>query len=106
MISLGFMLALLALKSYPFQTRERIGWWLVIAFICLGTALTHVFMQMDRDVTLSRISKTDANKLDREFFWPLARFGALPLLTIVAAQFPAVSSFLFSWVQPALDSLH
>ena len=25
MISLGFMLALLALKSYPFQTRERIG---------------------------------------------------------------------------------
>ena len=106
MISVGFMLALLALKSYPFQPRERIGWWLVIAFICLGAALTYVFMEMDRDATLSRISKTDANKLDREFFWPLLRFGALPLFAIIAAQFPAVSSFLFSWVQPALDSVH
>jgi hypothetical protein len=106
MISLGFILALLALRSYPFQPRERIGWWLVTAFICLGGALTYVFMEMDRDATLSRISKTEANKLDREFFWPLLRFGALPLLTIIAAQFPAVSSFLFSWLQPALDSLH
>jgi hypothetical protein len=35
----------------------------------------------------------------------LAQFGALPLLTVVASQFPAVNHFWFSWVRPALEAL-
>jgi hypothetical protein len=31
--------------------------------------------------------------------------GALPVLTVLAAQFPAIGSFLFSWVQPVLQAL-
>jgi hypothetical protein len=35
----------------------------------------------------------------------LISYGALPVLTVLAAQFPAIGSFLFSWVQPLLQAL-
>jgi hypothetical protein len=36
----------------------------------------------------------------------LVSYGALPLLTVLASQFPAIGRFLFSWVQPAIEALH
>jgi hypothetical protein len=35
----------------------------------------------------------------------LLSYGALPVLTVLAAQFPTIGSFLFSWVQPLLQAL-
>ncbi|HWZ81140.1 MAG TPA: hypothetical protein VNW47_00865 [Terriglobales bacterium] len=36
----------------------------------------------------------------------LVSYGALPLLTVLASQFPGIGRFLFPWVQPAIESLH
>jgi hypothetical protein len=35
----------------------------------------------------------------------LLSYGALPVLTVLAAQFPTIGSFLFSWVQPVLQTM-
>jgi hypothetical protein len=105
-ISVGFILSLLALKSYPFQPRQTIVWSLIGLFVVLSAGIIYVFAEMDKDAVLSRISGTDRGKLDKDFFWRLVSFGALPLLTIIATQIPAVSDFLWSWVQPSLESLH
>lgn len=104
-ISIGFILSLLALKSYPFQPRQTIVWSLIGLFVVLSAGIIYVFAEMDKDAILSRISGTDRGKLDKEFFWRLVSFGALPLLTIIATQIPAVSDFLLSWLQPSLESL-
>jgi hypothetical protein len=104
-ISIGFILSLLALKSYPFQPRQTIVWSLIGLFVVLSAGIIYVFAEMDKDAILSRISGTDKGKLDKEFFWRLVSFGALPLLTIIATQIPAVSDFLLSWLQPSLESL-
>jgi hypothetical protein len=105
-VSVGFILSLLALKSYPFQPRQTIVWVLITLFVVLGAGIVYVFAQMDKDAVLSRISSTTPGKLDNEFFSRAVSFGALPLLTILATQVPVISDFVFSWVQPTLEKLH
>jgi hypothetical protein len=105
-VSTAFILSVLGLRTYPFLAHRTIGWILTLIFVALGSAVIVVFAQMDRDALLSRITDTQPGKLDREFYFRLLSYGALPLLTILASQFPAVGKFLFSWIQPAAEALH
>jgi hypothetical protein len=60
---------------------------------------------MERNTILSRIAGSTEGKLNKGFYLRLMSYGALPVLGILASQFPAISNFLFSWVQPALEAL-
>jgi hypothetical protein len=105
-ISFGFVLALLAVKSYPFQPHQQINLWIVIVFVVLGCTLITVFTDMGRNPVLRRLSAPHTGKFSVGLLWPLAKFGALPLLTVLASQFPAFSNFLFSWLGPFLEKAH
>jgi hypothetical protein len=105
-ISFGFVLALLAIKSYPFQPHQQINLWIVIVFVVLGCTLITVFADMSRNPVLRRLSAPHTGKFSVGLLWPLAKFGALPLLTVLASQFPAFSNFLFSWLGPFLEKAH
>lgn len=105
-VSLAFILCVAALRSYPFLSHRTIGWTLTLLFLALGIPVVMVFAQMDRDAILSRLADTEPGKLDKEFYLRLVSYGALPLLTLLASQFPAIGRFLFSWVQPAVEALH
>jgi hypothetical protein len=59
-----------------------------------------VFAQMDRDAILSRITKTDPDKLGTTFYLRVAQFGALPIIMLLASQFPSLNRYIFSWLQP------
>ena len=61
--------------------------------------------QMARDSVLSCITDTTPGKLDSDFYLRLAAAGVLPIVSLVASQFPAVSHFLFSWIQPTLQAV-
>ena len=104
-IIVGFILAVISLSSYTFQGHRWIGVASTIALLAIGTGVAVVLAGMDRDAILSRISATKPNEVGVTFYLRLAQFGALPLLTLLASQFPALNRFLFSWVQPALESL-
>jgi hypothetical protein len=100
----GFILLVLALNLYPFQGQRQIGIALIVVFLVAGGYVVRVFAQMDRNPLLSRLSETKANELSGDFVRRLVSFGALPLITLVAAQVPAVGDFLLSWVQPTLQA--
>jgi hypothetical protein len=104
-VTAGFILCLLALNSYPFQSEYLAGWAATGIFLALGGGVVLAFAQMHRDAILSRITSTPTGKLGKGFYLRVASFGALPLLTVVASQFPAAGRFLFSWVQPTLEAL-
>jgi hypothetical protein len=106
LISIAFILCVAAVRSYPFLAHRSIGWALTLIFLILGVPVAITFAQMDKDAILSRLSDTEPGKLDRNFYVRLISYGALPLLTVLASQFPAVGHFLFSWVQPAIETLH
>ena len=102
----GFILCVASVRSYPFLSQRTIGWTLTLIFIALSIPVVIIFAQMDKDAILSRLSDTEPGKLDRAFYVRVFSYGALPLLTVLASQFPAIGRFLFSWVQPAIEAMH
>ena len=105
-VGAGFMLCVVSVRSYPFLAHRTIGWALTLIFLALGVPVVIAFAQMDKDAILSRLSDTQPGKLDSAFYARLISYGALPLLTVLASQFPSIGRFLFSWVQPAIEALH
>jgi hypothetical protein len=105
-IMVDFILSVFALRSYPFLAGRAIGWTLTLIFAALGTGVVVVFAQMSKDAILSRIANTEPGKLGGDFYFRIISFGALPVLTLLASQFPSIGRFLFSWVQPGIEAFH
>jgi hypothetical protein len=61
---------------------------------------------LERDPILSRIAGTTPGKLDVESYLKVIGYGTLPVLGLLASQFPSISGFLYSWVAPTLQALH
>ena len=102
-VSIIFVLALLAWNSYPFQPRQGIDWIFTGMLFGLGAGIIWIFAQMHRDPTLSRITGTEINKLGASFYLRLVTFGAVPVLTWVASQFPEIGSTLSRLLQSGMQ---
>jgi hypothetical protein len=100
-----FVLLLWALTSYPFLNRHYILIGLSCIMGVLATAVIWIYAQMHRDEVLSRTTETQTGKLDADFFVKILSMVGLPLLTLVASQFPEVSNVIFSWLEPGLSSM-
>jgi len=101
----GFILLAVALMSYPFDPNAAIASGIFVDFAALGGVVVLVFSQMDRNALLSRLAHTDAGKLDLNFVLRIVSFGALPVATLLASQFPTVGRFISAWLRPALEAL-
>jgi hypothetical protein len=101
----GFLLSMLALHSYPFQSPRIVTTFMSGTFLMFGAGIVMVLAQADRDPVLSRITKTTPDKLSGGFFLRTAGYLGVPLMTVLAAQFPNWGRFLFSWVQPLLEAM-
>jgi hypothetical protein len=104
-LPIGFVLTLISLNSYPFQSGHVLGWFMATLLVALGIATGFMLAAAERDEVLSRLNGTKAGKIGKDFYMNLVSYGALPVLTVLAAQFPTIGSFLFSWVQPVLQAL-
>ncbi len=98
-----FVLAIVAWNSYPFQPRQWVDWMFTALLLFLGSGIVWVFAQMYRNPILSRITETKANELGLEFYLRILSFGAIPVLTWLAYQFPDIASFVSKIVQPSVD---
>ncbi|MFO0576925.1 MAG: hypothetical protein U1A78_23220 [Polyangia bacterium] len=103
----GFIAALATFSSYPFQPLRflMISVWLFI----LGTLpiTLYVLVQMNRDDVLSRLGRSEPGRVtfDRRFLSQIVLYGALPLLSLIATQFPGVRGVAFSWLESLLKAL-
>jgi hypothetical protein len=104
----GAMLAslflLFAVQSYAFEPQwfVSMGIWCALA---VGVVLTlWVFVQMDRNATMSAIGGSAAGKLslDRHFFANVLTYGAVPIFGIVVTQFPQAGRLLAQGQNPLL----
>jgi hypothetical protein len=98
------LLLLFAVRTYAFEPQwfSSLGLW--VALSCAAVATFWVFIQMDRNATLSAIAGTDQGKVtfDRNFYSNLLTYVVLPLAAIAATQFSQVGQFLGTWVNPML----
>ena len=102
-IMAGSLMLLGAVTLYPFSERQTLmafGW--VYMSVVVGIVL-YVFVQVDRSEILGRLKgRADAGRftLDREFITRAALYGALPILSLLTAQFPDLTRVLFEWIEP------
>jgi hypothetical protein len=95
------------LSSYPFEPASllKVTFFtlMAVSVIEVGTVL----IQVNRNATLSRIAHTTPGEVtwDLRFIVNLALVAGVPLLTVLAAQFPEVRDFLFAWVTPIVKAL-
>ncbi|HEX9945608.1 MAG TPA: hypothetical protein VGG03_26660, partial [Thermoanaerobaculia bacterium] len=86
------LLILVGVTTYAFQPKQFVSTavWVALALAVAVTAW--IFVQMDRNATLSRIGDTKPGQVtfDRAFFTNLLTYAGIPLLGLVAAQFPGV----------------
>jgi len=102
-VSTAFVLAIVAWNSYPFQPHQVVDWCFTVLMLCLTVGFIMVFAQMHRDPILSRITDTTPNELGADFYIRLITFGAVPVLTWLAYQFPEIGSSVFRLLQPSLQ---
>ncbi len=98
------LLLLAAVQTYAFQPKRflSLGIW---GALLLAVAVTLVvFLQMDRNATLSAIGKTDPGKVtfDRHFFLNVLTYGVIPLLAVIATQFPSLGREFLGVINPLL----
>jgi hypothetical protein len=106
LLVVAFLLSLASIGSYPFLAGRLLVWTMAAVFVLFGAGIVASFAQMARDAILSRLSGTDAGKLDPSFYLRVLSFGALPVLALLASQYPSIGRSLVSWLQPALNALH
>ncbi|HEV2498922.1 MAG TPA: hypothetical protein VGY31_05005 [Terriglobia bacterium] len=100
-----FVFVALSLSSYPFEPKTTLRSFMLLLLFALATAAAVIYAQMHRDPILSRITGTTPGKLGGDFWLRLASAVGLPLLGLLAYQFPQVSNLLFSWLEPALQAI-
>jgi hypothetical protein len=105
-VTFGYMLLALSLGSYPFLAPRAIAWFLSLLLIGLSLPVVLVFLEMSRNAILSRLTSTTPGKADWGFATRTASFAALPLFSMLGSHFPFIGRYVFSWLQPALKSLH
>ncbi len=90
------LLALVGVTAYEFQPKHFVSLaiWLSLA-AAVGLTLL-VFLQMDRNSTLSRIGETTPGKVsfDTAFWTKIFTYVGIPALGLIATQFPEVGALL------------
>ena len=99
-----FVFLVLSFNSYPFEPQTSCQTLMIFVFVLIVVLAALVIGQMSRDTILSHITNTTPGQLGWEFWVRITSFVALPLLSLLSAQFPQIGSFLFSWAQPALNT--
>jgi hypothetical protein len=90
------LLTLVGVTAYAFQPKQLVSSavWLTLA---AGVALTFwIFLQMDRNPALSLISGTNPGEitLDKTFWANFTLYVVIPVLSLIATQFPEVGRLL------------
>jgi uncharacterized membrane protein len=100
------ILLLLAVNSYPFQPERFLQVCLWTILLGVVASVLAVYVGMERDELLSRVSKTRPNavEFDRTFLTNVLAF-VIPVAGIVLAQFPYVSDMLNQWLGPMITGV-
>ena len=104
----GFVFLIVGVKTYPFQGQHTISSLLTIIFSAMVVMFGIVFIEMDSDPLLSTLERSTPGKANyfEAAALRLLSVGGIPLIAVLASQFPVIERFLLSWIRPTLESLH
>jgi hypothetical protein len=95
----------LSINSYPFEPHPALQTLSVLMLLVMGGAVGYVYAQMHREPILSRLTSSQSGELGWDFWLKFAAAAAIPVFSLLAAQFPSINQILFSWLEPALQAV-
>lgn len=101
-----FVFDVLALNSYPFEPRAVLRALMIGILIAITACFALVYSQMHRDPILSRMTDTRPGELGGDFWLRMLSVTGLPIVSLLATEFPAIGNFLFSWIEPFMKAAH
>jgi hypothetical protein len=91
---------------YPFEPGSVLRALGLGLFAVGGFVIVCVYAQMHRNSILSRLTTSkEEGELGFDFWLKIGAAGALPILSLLASQFPSIGNLLFSWLEPALQAI-
>jgi hypothetical protein len=93
-----------SLAFYPYTPRPAIILCLLALLLIVASVVGLVYAGLARDETVSHITNTVPGTLGWDFWTRIAGFIGVPLIGLVAAQFPGITDFFVSWIQPGLNA--
>jgi hypothetical protein len=100
-----YVFLVLSVNSYPFEPSIALRSIAVVMLVLLVGIVGYVSAQLHRDAILSLVTQTTPGELGIEFWVRMGTFIALPLISLLVSQFPALNNALFSWLEPAANAL-
>ena len=91
--------------SYPYLNRHALLIGLAAILGILAFAVILIYASINQDPILSRTTNHTPGQLDLDFYLKTTSLVGVPLIGFVASQFPEVSSFLFSWLEPGMAAV-
>jgi hypothetical protein len=100
-VVLSLLLLLLVVTSYPFQPQRLLLTFLLTLLVVAVGQIVVIYIQMDRDEVLSRISGTTPNKVtfDAHFISSILAYLA-PVVAVVLALFGELGGLIAAWLEP------
>ncbi len=95
----------LSVGFYPFTPRPTISLSQLVLLLAIGTVVGLVFAGLDRDSTLSHITNTEPGTLGAHFWLRMASFIGVPAMGLIVSQFPEITDFVFSWIEPTMSAM-
>jgi hypothetical protein len=100
-----YVLIVISLSVYPFEPHSALQTMMVVLLIVMTVVVGYVYAEMHRETILSRLTSTRVGELGLDFWLKFASAAAIPLLSLLAGQFPEINRILFSWLEPALQAM-
>jgi len=94
-----------SVTSYPYINRHALMIGLTALLGALAVVAVWTYSSINRDPILSRTTEHIPGKLDFDFYAKTASMVGIPLVGLVASQFPEITSFLFSWIEPGMSAV-
>jgi hypothetical protein len=95
----------LSVACYPYSPRPLLALSLMTLLLVIGAVVATVYAGLDRDNTLSHITNTEPGHLGLNFWVRIISFVGVPALGLIVAQFPEVTDFVASWIQPGMNAV-
>jgi hypothetical protein len=100
-----YVFIVLSMNTYPFEPHLALQTLAVVLLLVMGGTIGFVYAEMHRETILSKLTSTEPGELGLDFWIKFVSAGAIPVFSLLAAQFPGISKFLFSWLEPALQAM-
>ena len=103
----GYACLVVAASVYPFQGRQSLGTLMSFVFVLLLGGVAAMMLQMYRDPILKRLEEPSGG-LSGTFDIAIKLIGVagVPLLAVLASQFPSFAEVVLNWLRPLVEASH